>query len=316
MRRDPFFRLSIVALTAVLSGGCGAKAPRPAPPRASVASVPVAKAPDDFLRTFAVTSGFKRGTPERATPTPDGAAVLFLRSGPREPTLALYEMNLLSREVKEIASAERLLAEPETLSVEEKARRERMRVSGRGITDFEIDPAGARVLFTLSGRIFLLDRATQSARPLATPSPVIDARWSPDGTRIGYVRGHDLYVMDAKSGRETAVTKGGTETKSFGVAEFVAQEELSRTRGYWFSPAGDAMLYAEVDTTDVERLKIVDPGRPERDPVRFAYPRAGKANASVRLHLVRLEGAAPTITRPTLVDWDAKAFPYLATARG
>jgi dipeptidyl-peptidase 4 len=137
---------------------------------------------------------------------------------------------------------------------------------------------------------------------------VLDPKFSADGQQIAYVRNFDLHRIELASNTERAVTKGGSEAKGHGLAEFVAQEEMSRYSGYWWSPDAKQVAYAEVDNTPVEELTIVDPMHPEKGADTFHYPRAGKANAVVRVGVTPAAGG-----KTTWVTWDAKRYPYVAT---
>jgi dipeptidyl-peptidase-4 len=263
-----------------------------------------------FLRGFAETRGYLLGRPTQIHPTPDGKAVLFLRSPPRQPTLALYEYTVASGQTRELVTPAQLLGgKEEQLSVAEKARRERMRIVDRGFTSFGLSEDGRVVLLPLSGRVYLYEREgphAGRARALGGAG-VIDPRLSPDATRLAYVRDQDLYVVDAASGRETRLTRGGTEAVTHALAEFVAQEEMHRFEGYFWSPDSRQLAYTEVDQHAVEQLTIADPAHPEVAPNRFAYPRPGKPNAGVRLGIVPVSGG-----RTVWVRWDAQRYPYLA----
>lgn len=262
-----------------------------------------------FLRTYAATRGFRLGTPKNATPTPDGKAVLFLRSGPRETRQSLFEMDIATGNVRELLAPDAVLKGAETLSPEEKARRERLRISASGFTAFELSDDGARVLVSISGRLFVLTRSTGALVELPHgPGAALDPHFSPDGAHVAYVRDHDVRILkiDAKA-KEQSVTKGGTEAVPHGLAEFVAQEELGRLRGFFFSPDGQSMVYEEADQTKVERLSIVDLAHPETAPDRPFYPRAGKANAEVRFGVTKTAGG-----KTTWLEWDRKQFPYVA----
>ena len=100
----------------------------------------------------------------------------------------------------------------------------------------------------------------------------------------------------------------GAPNVTFGLAEFIAAEEMDRHHGYWWSPDGSALLVARVDETPVTRWHIADPAHPERPPAEVAYPAAGTPNAEVSLLLARLDGTTVD------VDTDHAAFPYLVTA--
>src|SRR5262249_61551152 len=116
------------------------------------------------------------------------------------------------------------------------------------------------------------------------------------GTRVAYVRGHELYVqdLDGPASGAVALTRGGSTTLSHGAAEFVAQEELDRSRGFWWSPDGARIAYEEVDTSKVETLRIADLAHPEKEPDAARYPRAGHANARVRFGVVGSRGGPTT----------------------
>ena len=325
-------RLAVAALALAACSGSpppprqlpppGPQGPLPdAAPPADVATRPPAVADTSRLRAYAATRGFRLGAPQAMVPTSDGQAVLFLRSGPRDPRQSLFEANLKTGETREVLSPDKLLAGPEKLSAAERARRERLRTRATGFTELELSEDGSRVLLSLSGHAYVLERKTGETRELPTGGAgtdlgaVIDPHLSHDGRRVAYVRGHDLYVLDVeRSGRsggsaaEVALTKGGTETLSHGSTEFIAAEELGRSRGFWWSPDDTRVVYEEADTAGVEVLHIADPAHPEREPVATRYPRAGGANAKVRLGIVGVSGG-----RTTWVALDQTRFPYVAT---
>jgi len=272
-----------------------------------------------LIRTMAATRGFRLGAPVDATPTPDGKAVLFLRSAPRDAKQSLFELDLATSKTTVIASPDDLLKTPETLSPEEKIRRERLRISATGFTDFELSRDGAHVLLMLSGRLFVHDRPAGTTRELPTPksAAAFDPHLSPDGKRVAYVRDHDVRVLslDAKSdAEEISVTTGGTADRPHGESEFVAQEELDRTRGFWWAPDGRSIAFEAYDASKVELLTIADPAHPEAAQ-QIHYPRAGSTNATVKLAVATVpkKGGAPTPSK--WIVWDAAALPYVARVR-
>src|SRR5262245_40685391 len=116
---------------------------------AALAAEPAKDAPLDtqFLRDYSETRGFMLGRPVQAKPTPDGKAVLFLRSEARKPRLSLYEFDVASAKTRELLTPETLLkGAEETLSAEEKARRERMRVSAGGFSSYQLSEDGSLIL--------------------------------------------------------------------------------------------------------------------------------------------------------------------------
>jgi dipeptidyl-peptidase-4 len=263
-----------------------------------------------FFRDLAETRNFTLGRPVAPRLTPDGKHALYLRALPRDPSLRLFELELATGKERELLTPAQLLGgAEETLSAEEKARRERQRQSLRGFTAFQMTPDGGRLLVTLSGKLYLVDRASLRVAELPG-SGWIDPRVSPDG-RFVAVAGTDreAHLIDLTTAPATVrpLTSGATATLSHGTAEFVAQEEMSRNHGLWWSPDSHTLVVQQTDEAAVEVRYIADPLHPEAPPAKFFYPRAGTANATVRLLLVSRTGG-----EPIPVAWDNTAFPYLA----
>ena len=266
-----------------------------------------------FPRQNARTVGFSLGVPYAFAIAPDGNRVAFLRarSGTDRST-GLW--------VRETATgAERLIADPEellsggeeSLPPEEQARRERTRQAAAGVVSFAADEAVRIAAFALSGRLFVADLADLDGalvRELVVPGPVLDPRPDPTGASIGYVADGGLRVVGADGAGDRALAVPEGENVTYGLAEFLAAEEMYRTRGFWWSPDGRRLLVARVDTTPVARWHLSDPAHPDRPPVEVAYPRAGTANADVRVVLAGLDGNL------TPVDWGSSDTPYLTSA--
>ena len=257
----------------------------------------------------AATRNYSLGIPANAAPSPDGKAILYFRSGPRDTVQRLYEYELATRKERELVAPESLLAgKHEELSAEEKARRERARISVTGFTHFELSRDGGRVLLPFNGRLFVVARQGGKITPLPGEG-WIAPQFSPDGTKVAALRGDELHVVDIGTGADRQLTKGAGETLQHGEAEFVAQEEMDRREGFWWSPDSRFIAYEEADLSPVQPSYIADPMEPSQKPVEFRYPRAGTANAVVRLGVIAAEGG-PTVWVP----WDNKAYPYLVRA--
>ena len=257
----------------------------------------------------AATRGYNLGLPVSAEPTPDGKAVLFLRSLPRDTVQHLYEYDLASRKERELVTPEALLGgKSETLSAEEKARRERARISVKGFTHFELSHDGNFILLPLNGRLFVVARQSGKVTPLPGEG-WIAPQFSPDGRKVAALKDDDLHVIDIAAGIDRQLTKGAGETLQHGEAEFVAQEEMDRREGFWWSPDSRFIAYEEADLSPVQSSFIADPVEPWRAPVQFRYPRAGTANAIVRLGVNSIAGGSTV-----WIPWDNKAYPYLVRA--
>ncbi len=298
-----------LVLPLLLLAGCSVS---PGPSRERAPAVGAgARAGESLLEQYARTNRFRYGAPSGMTFTPNGGALLFLRSGARDAVRDLYELDLTTGAERVLATADALLdGGEEHLTVEELARRERRRDAGRGLTSFSLSPDGETVLLPLSGKLFLLERSTGSVRTLEPGGAPIDARFSPDATRIGYARDGDFYVMNVATGDERRLTRHEHPRVHYGMAEFVAQEEMGRDKGYWWAPDSSAVLYQRTDTRDVVTFRIMDPADPGKAPREWAYPRAGTTNADVTLHLRDLTNGGEIA-----IGWDRERYPYLATVK-
>lgn len=268
----------------------------------------------EFLRLHARTRGFSLGRPAAAQPTPDGKAVLFLRAADgQRPASHLFEFNVETKAVATLLTPEQLTAGrgEEQLSPEERARRERQRTAGaRGFASFQIFPDASKLLIPYSGKLYVFQRGDRSVTELKTGPGVLDPKISPDGQWIGYVRDHDVYVLELATNTERRVTTGGTADVSHGLAEFVAQEEMNRFSGWWWAPDSQAICYQESDARAVETWHVADPSRPGSRPSAQRYPRPGKANVRVRLGIIPRTGG-----ETTWLKWDAEKFPYFNTLK-
>src|SRR5947208_476644 len=156
------------------------------------------------------------GLPVNPTPSPDGNAVLFLRSEARKAQLSLFEFDVASGKTRELLTpAQVLKGAEEKLSAEEKARRERMRVSVGGFTGLQLSKDGRLILLSLSGKLYVVERGAGAIRELNTGAgDVIDPKFSPDSKKVSFVRDYDVFVLDLASGEERRVTSGGTRLVS------------------------------------------------------------------------------------------------------
>jgi len=262
-----------------------------------------------FPRQAARTRNFTLGRPRSISVAADGSRVVFLRSASgTDPVNALWVLDVDRGDERLVADPGQLLAGDDDVPPEERARRERMREIAGGIVGYDADPAATRAAFALSGRLFLADLVEGGATELPVAGPVIDPRLDPTVSRVAYVTGGALHVVEADGSGGRLLVGEETADVTWGLAEFVAAEEMDRTRGYWWAPDGQRLLVARVDESPVLQWHIADPAHPENPPTEVRYPAAGTANADVSVAVVHLDGTRVDVT------WDSTAFPYLATA--
>jgi dipeptidyl-peptidase 4 len=249
--------------------------------------------------------------------SPDGKLIAYLRARDDEKD----RFDLWAYDVR--ASRDRLLVDSRTLagadralSADEEARRERQRTAAySGIVEYNFAPDSRHLLIPLNGDLYVYDLARKPAdavrRLTRTEAYETDARFSPHSNYVSFVRDQNLFVIDLATGKEQAVTSEGGGLVSFGMAEFIAQEEMDRETGYWWSPDERHIALARVDetpVTEVERFEIQALGA---TVVRQRYPATGSPNARVDLFVADLAaesrqqldlGANADIYLPR-VDW-------------
>jgi dipeptidyl-peptidase-4 len=153
-------------------------------------------------------------------------------------------------------------------------------------------PDGKTLLVPANGDVFTVDVRTGAVKPLVqTKEKEEYFEASPDGRHVAFVRSNDLFLVDVESGRETRLTRGGSDTLLNGRLDWVYEEELASRTGQAFlwSPDSKAIAYLQLDQARVPTFPIVD-FLPARNELRLQrYPKAGAPNAIVRLGVVGLE---------------------------
>ncbi|HET9451405.1 MAG TPA: S9 family peptidase, partial [Aggregicoccus sp.] len=122
-----------------------------------------------FIHQLTRSNNFNAGRPLAVRITPDERTVLFLRSPADSRVNTLFAFDVASGQTRELLTPAQLLqGGEETLSAEEKARRERMRVTVSGLTSYALSADGKRLLLTLGGKLYVVERASGKVRALAT----------------------------------------------------------------------------------------------------------------------------------------------------
>ena len=247
---------------------------------------------ESFPRLSARTRRFTLGVPRNFTISPKGDRVVFLRTASgTDPVTCLWELDVTTGVERRVVDPRDLGTADENLPPEERARRERAREQAGGIVGYAVDRRVSTAVFALSGALYVADLGDGRVRALRTPGPVFDPRVSPDGKHVAYVTGGALRVQDLGTGEDRALAEPESDTVTYGLAEFIAAEELDRLRGHWWSPDGAALLAERADEAPVNRWHIADPANPDRDPAPVRYPAAGTPNAEVRLFVLGLDGS-------------------------
>jgi dipeptidyl-peptidase-4 len=250
------------------------------------------------------------GTVPRAlTLSPDGRHIAYLKPRAEDALRADLWIQPVDGGAERMAVDSLALSSgPVTLSEAELQRRERARLmSARGIVEYGWTPDGTGFLVPLDGDLWLAPLEGAPRRLTESGESEVDAKLSPDGRYASFVRAQNLYLFDLAANRERALTTGGGGTLSYGLAEFVAQEEMKRTTGQWWAPDSTRLAVARVDEADVKIAVRAAIGSDGTKVTEQRYPFAGTPNARVTLEIRGVDGGAPVP-----VDLGADPEIYLA----
>jgi dipeptidyl-peptidase-4 len=174
------------------------------------------------------------------------------------------------------------------------------RKTALAIDDYAWSADGQRLLlFTNTRRVWrqntrgdywIFDIKRDRLRQLGGAAPessLMFAKFSPDGSRVAYVRANNIYVEDVDTGLITQQTSDGSDTTINGTSDWVYEEELGVRDGFRWSPDGTHIAYWQFDTTGVGIFSLIN-NTATLYPVitRIPYPKAGTTNSAVRIGVV------------------------------
>ena len=257
---------------------------------------------ESFPRRHALTRGFTLGAPRNFRVSADGERIAFLgSSGPVDSVNSLWLFDVSAGTERLVFDAAEFGSELADLSDAERARRERTRESGGGIVAYDADSDLTVAVFSVGSQIVRVDLLTGEARVLNTADGAFDPRLSPDTEKVAYVAGRELRVVTDDGDR--LLIGEAEETVSWGAAEFIASEEMGRTRGFWWGPDSDALLVQRVDVAPIDTWWISAPVTPWESPREVRYSAAGSANAEVGLAIIGLDNSRVD------VNWRSRQAP-------
>lgn len=261
---------------------------------------------ETYPRQKAATRNFLLGAPRSFHITANGDYVLFLRSDHgRDAANSLWLYDLTANVERKIIDPRELLADSDDIPAAERARRERMRETTSGITSFTTDSSGLKVAFALSGQLFSGDIISGNFISIPVQGAVIDPHMSPDGHHIAWSDGRNVHIGSSDGSSSRMITNEDSDSVTWGLADFIAAEELRRMNGLWWSPNSDSLIVERVDNSQVKQWWISDPANPDRPAVEHRYPAAGTTNADISLFAIDLHGSATQI--------DLESFEYIVS---
>jgi len=267
--------------------------------------------------------------------SPDGRLVAYLRgSEQNKDRLDLWAYDMQSRRHRLLVDSASLAPSSQVLSAEEEQRRERQRTPAlSGIVEYDFSPDSRYLLVPLGGDLYVVDLQAEpqhAVRRLTDQhSYETDARFSPQGRYVSFIRHQNLVVYELASGTEQVLTREGGGLVSFGSAEFIAQEEMGRTTGYWWAPDERHIAYTRVDESPVREIERFEIYADSTRVMKQRYPAAGTANVLIELFVTAVGNSsadsnktpAPTSTpthtptpnpTPTRIDLGDETDIYLA----
>lgn len=227
---------------------------------------------------------------------PDGSAVTYLKTKPENVAVTdLWITDAADGSSRLLIDGAELAPKDHELSEVEKSRREREGVQTHGVVDYAWDEEGRFIVVPVEGQLWLYTRQTGAVRQLThTAESDVDAKVSPHGAYVSFIRNDNLFVVPTAGGAERALTEGGSELESWGTAEFIEQEEFDRPTGYWWSPDETRVALCRVDQREVDVIERPEINAAGATVVSQRYPRAGRRNARVELYVENVATLART----------------------
>jgi len=284
----------------------------PAPAPAPIRPVEAAKPGDLTMARVFGNPDLSGSQPKAVRLSPDGTLLTSLRNRDDEKErFDLWAVDTATGQARMLVDSKTVGSGAE-LTEAEKMQRERARIGGqKGIVAYDWAPDGKSILVPLDGDLYLAGLDGKVKRLTNTPGGELNPVVSPRGSFVSFVRDQNVFVQPLAGGDARAVTTGGGGTVHFGEAEFVAQEEMDRRTGYWWSPDEQYVAVERFDEAPVHTATRASIGATGTKVYEQRYPAAGTPNVLVDLYIMKPDGSGQVKvdlgTNPDIylarVDW-------------
>ena len=269
----------LAAIAAMTGGAASAQTPGNSPP-------------DLNLERLFASPNLSGQVPRGVKLSPDGKLLTVLRNRTDDrERYDLWAMDTTTGKWRMLVDSKKLGTGAE-LTEAEKMQRERARITDlKGIVAYDWAPDGKSILVPLDGDLYLakLDGSVRRLTESETGelNPVISAK----GGYVSYVSDQNLWVQPIGGGEARQITSDGKGTVHWGEAEFVAQEEMDRSTGYWWSPTDARIAVERFDEAPVGVVARAAIGAEGTKVYDQRYPAAGTPNVDVSLWVMNPDGS-------------------------
>lgn len=227
--------------------------------------------------------------PETMEWSPDGAKLSFVQRDAAGEDGELWYADVATGEKKVLVSAAKLASlAPDYNKVKDE--REKERLTRYHVAAYLWAPDSKHLIFDSQGQLWLYDLENGTAVQFTSaPDPSGDPKFSPDGSRVSYIRKHNLFVRPASGKGEKQLTKDKEDDLFNGDIDWVYAEELAVRSNYFWSPNNKDIVFLHMDESKVPTYPITDwmPTHPTVDNEK--YPKVGDVNPSVKLGVVNAD---------------------------
>jgi dipeptidyl-peptidase-4 len=228
--------------------------------------------------------------PETTEWSPDGTKLSYVQRDEKGDQGELWYVDAATGEKKVLVTAAKLASlAPDYNKVKDE--REKERLTRYRVAAYLWSPDSKHLIFDSQGQLWLYDLASNTAVQFTSSGdPSGDPKFSPDGSRLAFVRKHNLFVHTVNGNNEKQLTKDTGDNLFNGDIDWVYTEELGVRSNYFWSPDSKEIAFMHMDETKVPTYPITDwmPTHPSVDNEK--YPKVGDPNPVVKLGVVEADG--------------------------